>query len=338
MGEVGTEKKEVGPPIEAELARRLYTTMALAAACDERLRKGIARGEFATVIWPSRGQEAIAAGFGEALRAEDRLVTTYRGLHDLMAKGVPLTQVIGEVLGRTIGASQGKGGTMHISCPEAGVMLTTGIVGAGLPVAVGLALAARQQKSDRVVAVCFGDGATNTGSFHEAMNLASTWALPVVFICQNNQFAEMTPIHETMRVEHVVERAHAYAMASQRVDGNDPEAVYWAVGEAAARGRSGAGPTLLDCSTFRLQGHFSGDPQHYMPKEQLEAATAADPLPKYRERIVQRGDLTVDDVENIDEQAVASVAAALEEVLASPVPEPSAVDEDVFAEMTGVPR
>ena len=153
----------------------MFEVMMLAKACDERLRKGISTGEFLTVYWPSRGQEAIAAGFAACLRNDDRLVTTYRGLHDQIGKGVSLVEILGEMLGRQAGACRGKGGTMHIADPSVGLMLSTGIVGAGIPVAVGLALAARAQKADRVVAVSFGDGATNTGSFHEAANLAATW-------------------------------------------------------------------------------------------------------------------------------------------------------------------
>jgi TPP-dependent pyruvate/acetoin dehydrogenase alpha subunit len=324
-------------PVSRDLARQLYESMTLAAACDERLRQGIARGEFLTTIWPSRGQEAIAAGLGAALRRDDRLVTTYRGLHDMIAKGVPLTEVIGEVLGRVIGASRGKGGTMHITCPEVGLMLCSGIVGAGVPVAVGLALAARQQGSDRVTAVCFGDGATNTGSFHEGMNLASTWQLPVIFICQNNLFAEMTPIAETMRIKQVADRALAYAMPSQRLDGNDPDAVFQAVSAAAARGRSGGGPTLLECVTFRLKGHYMGDPQRYMPAEQLDAAEKADPLPTYRQKLIEGRVLSDAELSEIEDRSRELVEKALREVLESPVPPPDELEKDVFAEMTGIP-
>ncbi|TDC57458.1 thiamine pyrophosphate-dependent dehydrogenase E1 component subunit alpha [Actinomadura sp. KC345] len=315
----------------------MYTTMTLAAACDERLRRGIGRGEFAAVIWPHRGQEAIAAGMGAALRADDRLVTTYRGLHDLIGKGVPLIEVIGEVLGRTAGASGGKGGTMHITAPEVGVLLSTGIVGAGVPVGVGQALAARQQGSDRVVAVSFGDGATNTGSFHEGMNLAATWRLPVVFVCQNNLFAEMTPIAETMRVERVADRALGYAMPGERVDGNDPEAVHAAVGRAAERGRSGGGPTLLECVTFRFEGHYSGDPQKYMPPEQLAAARKADPIPRYRQVLLDGGVLTDAELTAIEADASARVEEALRAVLDSPVPDLGEIDRDVYAAMEGIP-
>jgi TPP-dependent pyruvate/acetoin dehydrogenase alpha subunit len=324
-------------PVNQDIARQLYTTMTLAMACDERLRRGIGSGEFAAVIWPSRGQEAIAAGIGAALRRDDRMVTTYRGIHDLIGKGVPLTEIIGEVLGRSIGASRGKGGTMHITAPEVGLMLSTGIVGAGVPFAVGLALAARQQRSDRVVAVSFGDGATNTGSFHEGMNLASTWQLPVIFVCQNNLFAEMTPIADTMNIEHVTDRALAYAMPSQRVDGNDPEAVYGAMLDAAQRGRDGGGPTLLECVTFRLKGHYFGDPQPYMPPEELAAAEAADPIPRYRQKLLAAGVLSEEDLREIDEESTASVDRALQEVLESPPPDLTEIDRDFYADMRGVP-
>jgi TPP-dependent pyruvate/acetoin dehydrogenase alpha subunit len=312
--------------------------MVVAEALDERLRRGIGRGEFAVAIWPARGQEAIAAGLGAALRPDDRLVTTYRGLHDLVGKGVPLTEILGEVLGRRPGASRGKGGTMHITAPEQGVMLSTGIVGAGPPVAVGLALAARQLRSDRVVAVCFGDGATNTGSFHEAMNLAATWTLPVIAICQNNQFAEMTPIEETMPISRVADRALAYAMANETVDGNDPEAVFDAVSRAVARGRSGGGPTFLECVTFRLEGHYFGDQQKYMPKDRLAAAIEADPIPRYRARLIGAGVASAEELDALKADATARVDAALAEVKAADPPGLDELDTDVYFSMEGIPR
>ena len=323
--------------VSQAVARQLYTTMTLSAACDERLRRGIARGEFAATIWPSRGQEAIPAGLGAALRRDDRLVTTYRGLHDLIGKGASLTEIMGEVLGRSIGASRGKGGTMHITCPEVGVMLCTGIVGAGVPVAVGLALAAKQQGSDRVAAVCFGDGATNTGSFHEGMNLASTWQLPVIFVCQNNLFAEMTPIAETMHIGQVADRALAYAMPGFRIDGNDPEAVYQAVSSAVERGRGGGGPTFLECVTFRFKGHYAGDPMRYMSPEELADAETRDPIPNYRQKLLDHGVLSEDELAAIDKQATERVEQALQQVLAAPPPDLDELEQDFFVDMKGIP-
>jgi TPP-dependent pyruvate/acetoin dehydrogenase alpha subunit len=323
--------------IDTDLARRLYSTMLVAQAVDARLRKGIGRGEFFAIIWPSRGQEAVAAGLGAALRPDDRLVTTYRGIHDLVGKGVPLTEILGEILGKSIGASRGKGGTMHITAPEQGVALTTGIVGAGVPVAVGLALAAKQQGSDRVAAVTFGDGATNTGSFHEGMNLASTWQLPVLFVCQNNLWAEMTPVGDTMNIDQVVDRRLAYGMPGERVDGNDPEAVHRAVAAAVERGRSGGGPTFIEAVTFRFEGHYFGDQQKYLPAEELAAAKEADPIPRYRKRLLTGGVLTDEELTALEQDATAQVDAALAEVLAAPAPELTELDHDVFVNMEGIP-
>ena len=322
--------------ISVDLARRLYSTMVVSQTVDDRLRKGIAKGEFAAVIWPSRGQEAVGIGVGAALRRDDRLITTYRGIHDHIGKGVPLTELIGEILGRNVGASGGKGGTMHITCPQEGVMLTTGIVGAGVPVAAGLALAAKQQGSDRVTAVCFGDGATNTGAFHEGMNLAAVWQLPVVFVCQNNLWAEMTPVRETMNIDQVVDRALAYAMPAQRLDGNDPEAVYHAVTAAAERARTGGGPTFLECVTFRFEGHYSGDQQKYMPAEELAAAKERDPIPAYRQKLLTTGAVSEADLVELEQEAYARVEQAIQEVLAAPVPDVTEMDKDVFAEMKGI--
>lgn len=325
------------PAVTADRARQFYETMTLAAACDERLRKGIARAQFAATIWPSRGHEAVAAGLGAALRADDRLVTTYRGLHQLIAKGVPLVEIIGEVLGKSVGASRGKGGTMHITDPERGVMLTTGIVGSGLPVAVGLALAAKQEGSDRIVAVTFGDGATNTGSFHEGMNLAAVWDLPVVFVCENNLWAEMTPIAETMKIAQIADRALAYDIPGIRIDGNDPEAVYDSVLAAADRGRRGGGPTLLECVTFRFKGHYFGDQMNYMPPEELAAAEAKDPIPRYRAKLQDAGLLTAEESDAIERAAAEQVQRALDEVLAAPWPDAAELDRDFYADLKGIP-
>jgi acetoin:2,6-dichlorophenolindophenol oxidoreductase subunit alpha len=318
----------------AAVQQRMLEVMALAKACDERLRKGISTGEFLTVYWPSRGQEAIAAGFAACLRTDDRLVTTYRGLHDQIGKGVSLVEILGEMLGRQVGACRGKGGTMHIADPAVGVMLSTGIVGAGIPVAVGLALAARAQKADRVVAVSFGDGATNTGSFHEAVNMASIWQLPLVLVCQNNQYAEMTPTAHSMHVEHIADRAAAYNIPGVTIDGNDPMEVFRAFTEAVQRARAGGGPTLVECLTYRFFGHFFGDQMAYIPAAELEAAKAADPVLRFGDRLVDEGVLSRSQVDGIDEEARRLVDEAVVEVLASPTPTLDELDRDVYAGVT----
>ncbi|MEB4212278.1 thiamine pyrophosphate-dependent dehydrogenase E1 component subunit alpha [Mycobacterium sp. 94-17] len=314
-----------------DVQRRLYALMVLMKAADDRLSKGIGTGEFMCVYWPSRGQEAIAAAMGVALRPDDRLVTTYRGLHDLIGKGVPLEEIYGEMMGRTVGASRGKGGTMHIAKPDAGVMLSTGIVGAGPPVAVGLAMAAKRQGLDRVTVVSFGDGATNTGSFHEAANMAALWDLPVVFVCQNNLYAEMTPTGDTMKIERVADRAAGYGMPGVRVDGNDPLAVNGVLDEALQRARTGAGPTFVECVTFRFRGHYFGDRMPYIPAGQLEAAIAADPVPRFRRHLVDAGVCGEDELTRMDDEAAAAVEFALEAVMSADAPTAAELDRDVYA-------
>ena len=320
-----------------DVQRRLYELMVLMKTADDRLSKGIGTGEFMCVYWPSRGQEAIAAAMGVCLRPDDQLVTTYRGLHDLIGKGVPLVEIYGEMLGRTVGASRGKGGSMHIAKPELGVMLSTGIVGAGPPVAVGLALAGRRKGLDRVTVVSFGDGATNTGSFHEAANMAALWDLPLVFVCQNNLYAEMTPTSDTMKLEHVAERAAGYGMPGVRVDGNDPLAVKSALDGALHRARGGGGPTFLECVTFRFRGHYFGDRMPYIPKDQLAAAMAADPVPRFRDHLTEAGVCTQDELDRIDSRAAAEVEDAVQTVVGADLPPVDELDRDVYASPIGFP-
>jgi acetoin:2,6-dichlorophenolindophenol oxidoreductase subunit alpha len=321
----------------AEVQRRIYALMVLMKVADDRLSKGIATGEFMCVYWPSRGQEAIAAAMGVSLREDDQLVTTYRGLHDLIGKGVPIEEIYGEMMGRTVGASRGKGGTMHIANPDKGVMLSTGIVGAGPPVAVGLAMAAQRKGLDRVTAVSFGDGATNTGSFHEAANMAALWDLPMVFVCQNNRYAEMTPTEDTMKLEHVADRAAGYGMPGVRVDGNDPLAVRSALDEALERARRGDGPTFIECVTFRFRGHYFGDRMPYISKDQLAAAVAADPVPRFRSHLTDAGICSEDELNRIDNDAVDAVEKALQTVMSADPPSAEELERDVYASPIGFP-
>jgi TPP-dependent pyruvate/acetoin dehydrogenase alpha subunit len=315
----------------ADVQRRMYALMVLMKAADDRLSKGIGTGEFMCVYWPSRGQEAIAAAMGVCLRNDDQLVTTYRGLHDLIGKGVPLQEIYGEMMGRTVGASRGKGGTMHIAKPDVGVMLSTGIVGAGPPVGVGLAMAGKRKGLDRVTVVSFGDGATNTGSFHEAANMAALWDLPIVFLCQNNQYAEMTPTTDTMKIEQVADRAAGYGMPGVRVDGNDPLAVAAVLDEALDRARRGEGPSFIECVTFRFRGHYFGDRMRYIPEEQLAEAMAADPVPRFRRRLIDDGICTDDELSGIDDGALISVEDALKTVMSAEAASDTELDRDVYA-------
>jgi pyruvate dehydrogenase E1 component alpha subunit len=323
--------------MEPDIQRRIFQLMALMKAADDRLAKGISTGEVQCVYWPSRGQEAIGAALGVCLRPDDLLITTYRGLHDLIGKGVPLVEIFGEMLGRQPGGSRGKGGTMHISRPESGVIMATGIVGAGPPVGVGLALAGKRKGLPRVTVASFGDGATNTGSFHEAANMASLWDLPIVLVCQNNQYAEMTAVEHTMKIARVADRAMGYGMPGVRVDGNDPLVMVPALEEAIDRARTGGGPTLVECLTFRFRGHYFGDPGAYIPKEQLAEAEKADPLPRFRAQVLDSGVCSEEDVAQMEASARTTVEEALQEVLAAPPPALEELDRDVYADYRNVP-
>ncbi|MBK9179151.1 MAG: thiamine pyrophosphate-dependent dehydrogenase E1 component subunit alpha [Acidimicrobiales bacterium] len=301
--------------------------------CDERFRTMLMSGQISLIYYSPRGQEVIPAAVVPHLRADDHLVTTYRGLHDHLAKGVPLRDLWAEFLGRSTGTCKGKGGPMHITHPASGVMVTTGIVGAGLPIANGLALASQLRGTDQVTVVSFGDGASNIGAFHEALNLASVWALPVVFVCHNNQYAEHTPLAEGTSVARIADRAVSYSMPGVTVDGNDPIAMWRAAGEAVARARSGGGPTLLEAVTYRFWGHLLGDAMEYMPTEERAAAMEADPVPRYRAWLVAEGHASEEELLDIEARAATAIDDAVEFALASPPPDASELFTDVFAEV-----
>ncbi len=297
----------------------IYRAAARIKRVDERLRELIKAGRLNANYYSPRGQEVLAAATAATLRADDYYVTIYRGLHDHLAKGVPLRMLLAEYFGKATGSCKGKGGCMHITHPDAGVMVTTGIVGSGMPIANGLALASQIRGDGRVTITNFGDGATNIGAFGESLNLASVWKLPVVFLCQNNLFAEHTAL-ETCTGGEIVRRADGYGMPGVLVDGNDAEAMFAAAASAIARARAGDGPTLIEARTFRFQGHNYGDPGHYIPKELYASKLADDPVPKLRALLLDRA--------LAGEQALAAIEAEIE----------TEIDEAVaFAEASDYP-
>jgi acetoin:2,6-dichlorophenolindophenol oxidoreductase subunit alpha len=313
----------------------MYRTVARIQACDERLRGLLNAGKIFIFYYSPRGQEIIPAAVSACLGPDDYVVTTYRGLHDEIAKGTPLRELMAEILGRSDGTCRGKGGPMHISDPRSGVMVTTGVVGGGIPIANGLALASKLTGDGRVTVVNFGDGAANIGAFHEALNMAAVWNLPVVFVCQNNRYGEFTPLHETQRIEQLSSRAAGYGMPGVTVDGNDPIAMYEAASTAIARARAGDGPTLVEAMTYRFMGHFYGDQMPYMDQEEYAAAAAADPIPRFRARLIEEKLATEDELAAIDADAAGEVDAAIEFGFASPAPSPEDLFEDVYAEKVG---
>ncbi len=310
----------------------IYRRMTLIVKNDEQFRSAIKSGRIAALYYSPKGQESIPAAVCACLRPDDYMTTIYRGIHDLLAKGVPTKLLWAEVAGRITGTCKGKGGPMHITHPESGCMVTTGIVGASMPIACGLALASQECQDGRVTVANFGDGASNIGAFHESLNLAAVWKLPVVFVCQNNQYAEHTAYRFGTSVAQIAKRADSYGMPGIRVDGNDPIEVYRAARTAIDRARSGGGPTLIEAMTFRFYGHVFGESGEYMPREELTAAMADDPYPRYRKRLVDRKAASEPELAAIDAQVDAEVKAAIEFALASDVPGPIELKRDVYAQ------
>lgn len=321
-----------------ELLLRLYTTMVRISESDKAIQRGLSAGEIQFQYYPSGGQEAIPAGIAPHLTKDDYAVITYRCVHDIVAKGTPLNEIMAEMYGKAAGTSKGKGGPMHLSDPHSGLMVTTGIVGAGLPIANGLALASQMRGTGRITVVNFGDGATSTGAFHEALTLASVWKLPVVFVCQNNQYAEYTALAEYTLVKSFATKAAAYEIPGVRVDGTDPVAVHAVAGEAIARARRGEGPTLIEAVCHRLQGHAFGSDIAHMDKAALEAAKKVAPVPVFRARLLSEGAATEAELAAIDAQARKDVDAAIAFARAAPAPGPEELHTDVFATPDAIPE
>jgi acetoin:2,6-dichlorophenolindophenol oxidoreductase subunit alpha len=280
----------------------------------------------------SLGQEAVAAGFAGAMRPGDLSFCTYRGHAHTLARGVAISKVLGELMQRDIGLMRGKGGSMHLTSVERGVMGSYAIIGAHLPIACGAAWRA-QYKGDKDVSVCFfGDGTTNIGAFHEALNFAAVWKLPVIFVCENNLYMEYTLIGEVTAVPHpAADRAAAYGLPRIIVDGNDADAVYRSALAAYDKARSGKGPSLIECLTYRYSGHSRADPAKYRPQGELEKWKKRDPLKIYRERLRQLG-VSEETIIRIDTEVKQEVDAATEECKAAPPPALDILTTDVYAD------
>jgi TPP-dependent pyruvate/acetoin dehydrogenase alpha subunit len=318
------------PPNTAVLLE-IYRKMSAIRANDSRIIATMKAGRLTMPYYSARGQECIPAAVSVQLSKEDYLVTIYRGIHDMIAKGVPPKLIWAELAGRSTGTCKGKGGPMHVTHPESGCMVTTGVVGSGMPIACGLALAAQIRGEKRVTVTNFGDGASNIGAFHESLNLASVWKLPVIFLCQNNRYAEHTAYAKGTSIESVADRAKSYNIAGVRVDGNDPVAVYDAARTAIARARAGEGPTLLEAVTFRFNGHLIGDKGEYIPKAEYEAALAADPYPKYRQWLVAKEHATAESLDAIDAAVNSELEDAVKFAFDSPLTDPIEITRDIYA-------
>ncbi|MFN2537990.1 MAG: thiamine pyrophosphate-dependent dehydrogenase E1 component subunit alpha [Mycobacteriales bacterium] len=322
---------------EPAVLREMYRLMRLITAASERASAEVKAGGLASAFYPVRGLEGVCAALGAAMRRDDKLVSTYRSLGDALAKGADLRRVIAELYGRSDGVSHGKGGPMHLHDVQAGFMTSTGIVGSGLPIAVGLGIAAQLDGASRAVITTFGDGATSIGAFHESMNMAGLWKLPVVFVCQNNMWAEHTPIAEYAARTDLAGRAEAYGMATIRVDGFDPIATFHVLDEACARARAGDGPTFVEAVTYRLTGHSGSADYSYVPKEELGAALQRDPAPTFRAWLLEEGVFDESEVALVDSEIEATVDEAYRFAFASPPPPNEERYTDVFADPSQVP-
>jgi TPP-dependent pyruvate/acetoin dehydrogenase alpha subunit len=307
----------------------IYRTAALIYQADAKFRSMITGGQLQIIYYSPRGQEIVAAATMAALNRDDYLVTIYRGLHDQLAKGVPLRELWAEFAGKATGTCKGKGGPMHITHPATGVMVTTGIVGSGLPIANGLALASTLANDGRVTVCSFGDGASNIGAFHEALNMAQIWKLPVIFLCQNNLYGEHTPMAMSTACERIADRGASYGMRAVRVNGNDATEMFTAASQAVAYARRGEGPTLIEAMTFRFNGHLLGDDSHYIPKQEMEAAKARDPVSALRNRLLEL-QVAETELKQIESEIAVRVAAAAKFALDSPYPEPDENRRDVL--------
>lgn len=314
----------------SDRAIELYRLMSKVHHADQRVRKGLASGEIAMSYWPVDGQEAMSAGAALALTDSDQLVTTYRGLGDVVAKGIDLAGYFGEILGRRTGLSKGKAGAMGICDPDHGIAWTTGIVGAGPLIANGIALAATHRNTDQVVLVSFGDGATSIGYVHEAMNMAALWSLPVVFFCQNNAWAECTAIARYTHSKRLSDRAAGYSMPGHTIDGTDPHTVHTAVADAVDRARAGRGPTFIEAVAYRLQGHYFGDAMAYADPDELAAKRADPPFARYRKRLIDGGTATAADLDQIDAALGAEIENAFAQARDAAPPDVEELTRDVF--------
>ena len=304
---------------EATLGRErlhtLYRMLVTIRRFEEVATQLLLDGKISAGLHTSIGQEAVATGVCAALDGDDLIVSNHRGHGHCIAKGVDLKAMMAELMGKASGTNGGRGGSMHIADPQQGILGANGIVGGGIPIALGAAYAARVRESRQVVACFFGDGAANEGSCHESMNIASLWQLPILFVCEHNQYAEMTPQSVHAALPDLAVRAAGYNMPGVTVDGNDVVAVLAAVEAAAKRARSGGGPTFLECKTYRMRGHFEGDPQRYKPDGEQAQWKERDPIVRFTQH-VERADgagplqAIRDEVERAIDEAVRFAEAA----------------------------
>jgi pyruvate dehydrogenase E1 component alpha subunit len=325
-------KPQAEPTLDTEVGLAIYRTMTACRLFETRAQELFFEGLVRGTTHLGVGQEAVAAGFAAAMRPDDYSFATYRGHNHALARGAPMGPLFAELFGRSGGLMGGKGGSMHITSAEHHMMGSYAIVGAHLPIALGAAWSAQYRKSGQVAVCFFGDGATNIGAFHEALNLAVVWRAPVVFVCENNRYMEYTPIGAVTAVEHpAADRAPAYGLESIVIDGNDAMLVHETAVRVIDRARKGDGPSLIEALTYRHGGHSRADPGKYRPDEEVKEWLARDPIPRLRERLHEDG-VEEAALDEIDDEVKQQVADAEEFARNSPEPPAQALETNVFAD------
>ncbi len=316
--------------ISKEKMIEMYTIMNKIRTFETRASELFAAGKIPGFVHLYAGEEAIATGVCANLRDSDYITSTHRGHGHLIAKGGDVNLMMAELLGKKTGYCKGKGGSMHIADRDLGILGANGIVGAGPPLATGAALALKYQEKDGVAVCFFGDGASNQGTTHEAMNLATCWKLPVIFVNENNLYGISSCTINSMCIPNIADRAAAYDMPGITVDGNDVMAVYEAASEAIKRAKQGQGPTLLECKTYRHRGHFEGDPCVYRNQEELEQWKKKDPIPRFEQKLLEMKVLTTQKIEEIRDSLKSQIAEAERFAEGSPYPDASEILEDLY--------
>ena len=325
-------------PLDRPRLLDIYRTMVRIRLFEEKSIELSRRGLTPGRMHSYSGEEAIAAGVCAGLSPQDQVLSTHRGAGHLLAHGGDARRIFAEIMGRTTGYGQGKGGPMHLSAPGLGFLTTTGLVGSGITIAAGAALAMQMQKTGNVVVSFFGDGASNTGSFHEGLNIAAVWKLPVVYICENNLYGETMPISRAIAVDSIASRATAYGMPGVDVDGMDAGAVYVAAEAAVSRARRGEGPTLIEAHTYRYGGHFDGESQHYRRPGEMEEWQQKDPIPRYERWLVQQGYAKEEELRAARDEIAAQINSAAQQAEYDPHPGPEVLYAGVRMPLTGEAR
>lgn len=317
--------------VAPEKLLEMYRKMLLIRHFEDRVYRLFLSGEMPGTIHLYQGQEAVAVGVCTSLRKEDVITSTHRPHGHGIAKGVPVKSMMAELFAKTTGCCKGKGGSMHMGDIEVGMVPAIAIVGGGIPVATGIALAFKMKRLDRVAVSFFGDGASNEGAFHEAINMGSIWRLPLIYVCENNLYGASTRIGKVMKLEDIAERASCYGIPGIAVDGNEVISVYKVAKEAIERARKGEGPTLIECKTYRRGGHSRSDPGQYRDEKEERTWLAKDPISRMHKGLIKMGILTEEKGKRIKNEVTTQIEEAVEFARKSPYPKPEDALKDVFA-------